>query len=250
MSEIQDRIDRAEVWGDWYADMLENFVEEAALKGINIPVEQNKRGRNEPAISFAGFWSQGDGLAFDCNINWPVFLEANPSFKENRLNWYLLLVANPSYVNAGTSRHGRNGNSMTANSDIDWIPDAVVEDGFFAGVPTDQIENDPTFLGIDSEVLSICEDEAGRMYKALEAEYEHHLEFERQTIREEIIDGLRGELKLILTELAKCEVFRKQYMHDDVEWGNLDALGLVEHSRGGYWYVTDAGWEVIECQTT
>ena len=64
---------------DWYTDMLEWFAEDAKTRGIDIPYESARRQvKGEvacyvPTISFSGFYSQGDGLAFNCTINWPVF---------------------------------------------------------------------------------------------------------------------------------------------------------------------------------
>lgn len=246
MGSIQERINSAEVWHDWYADMLWDFVSDAATRGIHIETEQLRRGNNGPAISFRGFWSQGDGLAFDSTIDWPVFFEANPSFKNQHTSAYLLLVANPKLANMRTVRTGRDGVSMDTEFECDFYDDEVIESGFFEGSTVGYVVNEIEFDKVGDYIKSICYSEAGSMYNKLEAEYEFQIEDAQQQVREQIVEELRDDLKLILTELAQCELFKRQAVHDDIEWSDLDELKLIDHSRGGYWYITDAGWEVLE----
>jgi len=149
---------------DWASDTIEEFVNELEAKGIDIErVKPSKRGYCAPDIHWSGFDSQGDGLAFSSRIRWEKFIEHHPDMKEQLPQWYLLLVANPDYVYGGTSTNGR-GTNMTTSLDVDSAD--VVESGFFAGVPIEEVPVDITDL--EEYVQEVCEEEANRMYEGLE----------------------------------------------------------------------------------
>ena len=172
----------------WYEGEIEYFVEDLKLRGIIIFGEQRGRRRDgtaimEPAISFSGFWSQGDGLAFDCKISWPEFIETHPEFAMTLPAWWLLLSLNPDYFTAGTQRHNRS-NTMSVEV-CDNYPD-VVEHGYFAGT---EMESLPELRVHDLEdyIKGVCEAEAHKMYKSLEETYEAECEY----IREQEIESVK-----------------------------------------------------------
>lgn len=226
----------------WYDNEFEYFVSDLKTRGINIVEEirgKRKDGMNitAPAISFSGFCSQGDGLAFDCNISWPEFFRANPSFVEALPVWFLLLVSNPYYFNAGTRRLSR-GNTMSAFVEDDY-PD-VVDHGYFAGTEIESLPDlDALVLALEKYVLDVCESEADKMYKALEAAYEAECEYMREqaleSIKETEAERLREVLLLLPAAGQRGDFVRALDEADicDVDFEDLEVLGLVRHDAEG-----------------
>ena len=235
---------------DWYTEELAFYVEDAKTRGIEIGEERSSRQptngmyvRYEPAISFSGFYSQGDGLAFDADINWPVFFEANPSFRVEAPEWFLLLVSNPSYVIGGVTRSGRNSTGMSIAIDTDY--NDVVECGYFAGVRVEAEEGGLPELylePLEEAVLSICRDEATKMYHGLEEVYESECEYMREqqveTIKEEYEELIKAVLLLLpeglFTRADVADAIDENYEYE-IDFEDLDNLGLIEHvSHGNY----------------
>lgn len=248
MARITKELDEQHPDHDWSGYEIDYLVEQAALKGIVIGTE-NERGREKcytrPAVSWSGFWSQGDGLAFDATINWPVFFEAHPDFKEKELNWYLLLVSNPDYFTAGVHRYN-SGNTMDAESD-DKCYD-IVEHGFFAGLEMEAGEGQmPPLDGqaLEKYVLEACQDEAIDMYKSLEKTYEIECEFMKDQEIERLIEEHTDDLKELLLSLP-AEFRLNEIESDDIDGVDLDELKLVRHKKGGVYCISEAGQEFLK----
>lgn len=235
---------------EWYEDSLDYYVEDLKAKGIEIDEEKAGTRRDgkailKPAISFSGFCSQGDGLAFDCRINWPVFFEAHPSFKGQMPEWYLLLSANPDYFDVGTRRHGRDSNCMSAWSEEDF-PD-VVENGFFAGMEMFGEVPELSTTDLEDWILDVCQYEAHKMYKGLEEEYDQCCESEKERRCEEFVEENRDVLARCVAALMLEDEIRNntscvgEASEGEISFSDLNELGLVEHTRGGVWQITTEG---------
>lgn len=241
MAQITRGIDQVEVWDNWYEDSLDHFVEEAKEKGIEIGSERN----GKPAISFSGFWSQGDGLAFDADINWPVFFDAHPELKTEYVDWYLLLSANPKYFYTCVRRERRNDLYMQASVSWDDYPDKV-EYGFFAGLDVEDELPELYSAALEATVLSVCEDEAHRMHKALEEEHEAQLEYEVELAKEAMVEEYKAALRSILWPLSTTGAFtRADVYHDEVDFADLMTLDLVKGVAGRGWLVSKKGLKVL-----
>lgn len=73
--------DRARAWyreggfdHDWYDSVYEDFQRIADILGIRLKTRTTRlvggRTREEPCIWFTGFWSQGDGAAWECSYSY------------------------------------------------------------------------------------------------------------------------------------------------------------------------------------
>jgi len=208
---------------DWWDLEFECFKEDLATRGIVIGTDirgKNRKGETilEPAISFSGFYSQGDGLAFDATIDWAKFLETHSSFAEQLPEWYLLLAANPNDVIASTKRNTRHNNQMGVSCEWNSASPFEVEHGFFAGMIEDELPM--TLAELEEWVLGACEAEATKMYESLESTYEAECEYLREqeveSLIEENLDAVREALAMFPEE------------HDEVDLQDLRELGLAE----------------------
>ena len=238
MSELTNNLDDGYPEYDWYESEFDYFVEDAATRGIDIALANRNRKSREHGISFSGFWSQGDGLAFDATINWPVFIEKNPRFKINLPEWFLVIVANPDFIQGGVKRSGRNENIMSINIDINSSD--PIESGFFAGVEIGSIPQ-LYFEALELEVLHICEAEARQMYKSLEATYIGECAYIKDQRIENILEENKVQLqKCLAVLLFSGESFTNAQActaldFDDnwIDQNDLNCLGLTEYRRVG-----------------
>lgn len=236
MTQLTTCLNQIEVWHDWYEDTLDCFAEEAKGKGIDIALERD----GTPAISFSGFWSQGDGLAFDADINWPAFFDAHPGLKTEYMNWYLVLSANPDYMQTSVYRSNR-GNNMYISSEGD--PEVTIEEGFFAGVDATTIEFED---GFEDAVFSACADEADRIYMALEKEYEAQWDDEAYQVKERWLEEHGALLHTLLWPLSTTGIFtRADIFHEDIDFDDLDTLDLLKHVPGLGWVLSKKGLRVL-----
>lgn len=233
---------------DWWEDEIDYLVEQAATRGIDIGTDTvRSRGKTlaQPAVSFSGFYSQGDGLAFDATINWPIFFEAHSDFKEKHINWFLLLVSNPDYFDVGVHRYNGRSNNMWAELENNY-PD-IIECGFFAGLEMEANEGQMPLLdgsALERYILEACEEEAADMYRALEAVYEAEREYTNKCRVEILLEEHQEQLKELLWCLP-AEFSLAAIEHETIDWDDLDTLGLVEPvGRGGY-IISAAGMEVM-----
>lgn len=261
MSKLTNSMDEVQPYDDWYKNELDYFVGDAATRGIII--DHERIGRRdakapvefEPAISFSGFWSQGDGLAFDAKIDWPKFFEAHPDLQDKEPIWFLLLSANPDYMVYTVRRSGRNRNCMELCTEVEFFSDTV-ENGFFAGKDInafDTLHDDE----LQAYVREVLKAEAHQMYKSLEATYNAECEYQREQRIEDILEEELEQLQRCLAQLLFLgESFTYQQacavMDFDDNWidqGDLSALGLIEyHSPSGIvkgMHITQKGKELL-----
>jgi len=241
MSSITKDLDSLYPDYDWWDSDMEFFVNDLEAKGVKIGTD-TRTGRlgktySEPAISFSGFCSQGDGLAFDCTIDWATFFQANPEFAEQMPHWYLLLVANPFMVEVNSTRHNR-GNCMTVNVEYNAYYDddnGAVTDGFFAGVQTDELPM--TDASLETYMTEHLEGEASRMYRELENTHDSECEFMRdqrkEELREQYADNISAAMRILPDVFTRTEAEeRLDAVEGDVDFADLDELGFVVHWLG------------------
>ena len=242
MALITKGLDEVQVFDFWYEDVLEVLADEAREKGIEIQTDR----KGKPEISFSGFWSQGDGLAFDADVDWIKFFEAHPKIKEEHVDWYMLLSANPNDVGYAWRRHSRYSNSLTGELETVWgYTDERVEHGFFAGELWDDVLENLDEKSFDAAMLSAGEDEAHRMYKALEDEYEFQLEQERERLKEDLIEEHIDAIRAALQPLATSGYFGREAVESDVvDFRDMDELDLVVRCGSG-WLLSKKGLKVV-----
>lgn len=254
MNNLKQQLEQAEPYDEWYKDILLEFQEEAAEKGVDIP---NENRRNEPAISFSGFWSQGDGLAFDASINWEKFLATNKEFQfqDELPKWYMFLTANPSSVPAACHRNNARGYAMVAYVD-DYIHEHHTT-GFFAGVSDDELHTILDFSKLETFMQVYFEDMADDFYNRLEKEYEGQMECENERIIEDYIEENQAEIREVLAAfLLHGESFgpaacTETLIDKTITLSELHEVGFVDyHSWSEKIYkVSDKGKEFV-CQNS
>jgi hypothetical protein len=251
MSDPLKQIESAVPFHNWYGHALECFQEEAEALGVEISTERDKT----PAISFSGFWSQGDGLSFDAYIRVEKFLEANKGFQEKLPKWFLFLVANPDAVNISCSRHSHHSHTMSVLID-DYIHDNFVQ-GFFAGVDDYDLNNQLSFMELEHYMVDYFNTMAKGFYDRLEKEYEYQLEFERERIKENFIDKYEEEIREVLVACMLCgekftlEDCERILWELDITLSELKEIEFVDYhhkptTKVDYYYkVTDKGKEFV-----
>ena len=216
----------------WYESELDFHVDRLAAEGICIG--EDRVGTRSPGygVSFSGFYSQGDGLAFDSTVDWPKFIEANPSFKEQMPVWFLLLAANPNYFKVGTVRNPRWDNTMRSSVDDEDV-ETVVEHGFFAGVEIDSIKG-LDIPDLEQYYKDACVSEARNIYNILEEVFESECEYLQEQQMEQLIEKNTDFLKLIIGKLllegATFNTFKTRTMGGglSVDTEDLEVLGLIK----------------------
>jgi hypothetical protein len=236
MSSITKDLDSLYPDYQWWESDMDFFVSDLEAKGVKIGTDSRtgRLGKEivEPAISFSGFCSQGDGLAFDCTIDWTVFFHAHPEFAEQMPHWYLLLVANPFMVEVNSIRHSR-GNSMSVNVGYNaYYEDdhGAVTDGFFAGVQTDELPM--TESSLETYMYEYLDGEASRMYRELESTYDSECEYMRDQRKEELKEQYADNISAAMSALP--DVFTRTHAEECldavegvVDFADLDELGYV-----------------------
>lgn len=234
MAQLTNRLGEAYPDWDWFDSDFYYFVEYLKARGIVVEKETHKTSTS-PAISFSGFWSQGDGLAFDCDIDWPVFCATHPDMLDALPVWYLLLCCNPAYVSAGSKRDSR-GNTMSVGVDHNDVDD-LIEHGFFAGQSVDEVVLNSTDRELEEYLKDVLEAEASGMYKSLEKTYEAECEYLKEqeiaSLREEHDELLVKALALLPETFTRREAIGLLDDADDLDFEDLDVLGLIRHIAGG-----------------
>ena len=148
---------------------------------------------------------------------------------------------------------------MTTSLDVDSTD--VVESGFFAGVPIEEVPVDISDL--EEYVQEVCEEEADRMYVGLEEEYDWLVESEKEQATEYCLTENREMLQLCIGKLLLLgDSFTRpaclaviDEMQEDVEetfdWDDLYELVLIESDYGngygnGNYRVTTEGKEFMK----
>lgn len=154
----------------WWENVYADFTSDCAALGVRVD-----------DIQFSGFYSQGDGVAFSGRVYVYDWMERN-GLDVTHPAAYLACKDDGSCVAIEKShRH----NTMRTNLEAPlYYPEPC---GIFIGLDEDaweELVNSQTDdLNIEDEVLSFCEELAGKLYKNLEAEYES------LTSEEEFIDS-------------------------------------------------------------
>ena len=230
MSALTRHLDSIYPEYDWWGSDLDFFVDDLATRGIMIGTEQHRypsgKIMNSPAISFSGFSSQGDGLAFDCDIDWAVFCETHPDMAEQITEWWLLLSTNPSVILAGTRRHSR-GNSMSFTMDYEAYEDTV-EHGFFAGMDVEELP--VVDAALDTYMTGALEDEADEMYCSLERQYDSECEYLREqeieTIKADCAEELAAAMHALPDVVSRRAADEILGEFTDIDFTDLEELGL------------------------
>ena len=143
----------------WWEGLYEDFTNDCAALGVRVD-----------DIQFSGFYSQGDGVAFSGRVYVYDWMERN-GLDVTHPAAYMACKDDGSYVAIEKShRH----NTMRTNLEAPlYYPDPC---GIFIGLDEDAwewlVSEQIDDLDIEDEVLSFCEELAGKLYKNLEAEYE------------------------------------------------------------------------------
>lgn len=144
---------------DWYDGVYEWFIEHCAERGIDVDVK---------GITWTGFWSQGDGAAFegtvvdskkllgDWYVDYPIF---NKYAEE--LNGYIRM----------SWRTGNNNNVKLNDIDVEHIGHYLDDDHPFVEVWQEQLDKEVDLINelVGDEVTDLC----GLLYDSLRDEYEH-----------------------------------------------------------------------------
>lgn len=224
---------------EWWDSDMGFFVEDLAARGIRITNDRIRypsgKTMEQPAISFSGFSSQGDGLAFDCTIDWDVFCKTHQKMAEDITEWFLLLSTNPDLITAGTSRD-RRYYSMTFQMDYNAAYGDTVEHGFFAGVDTQDLPVIDSKL--DSWMSEELEDEADTMYRILEKTYDAECEFMREqeieNIKDEHADALAEAMRVLPDVVTRRVADEILSGFTEIDFADLDELGLYVFFGGVY----------------
>ena len=252
MSSLTKHIDEGGPDWDWAEIALTPLIEEVRTRGIDIT--PGRKITHDQGVSFSGFWSQGDGVAFDASINWSVFLEENPRLKLELPEWYLVLSANPDFICGGVRRNNGRSNLLTVDLDING--DTLIENGFFAGMDYESIPQ-LNFSELERVVAVICKGEAQQMYQSLENTYEGLCDECRAQRIEDILEVEREQLEKCLARLLFLgAVFTYEQECDAMDFGDnwidaydLNVLGLVGISRQEGVYkgrnITEKGREML-----
>lgn len=135
-----------------------------------LEVEANvleKLGYNDAKINYSGFWSQGDGACFECTVDIKKWIQVHKAYKE-----YRKLYNQAANCNLVINTNGRYYHEMTMYTNSE------------AYGMTEDVQEQLSKLEID--VIKDARDEARRIYKTLEKDYEYN------TSDEVIIEGIKA----------------------------------------------------------
>jgi len=168
----RDRVRQWHIEGidwEWWNYLYAEFVEKCEAFGIEIGIndKHNNNGytvSKSPEIYFSGFYSQGDGLAFNAHINALEYLQKT---KKTKKFWQLYSNLKNGNVESHVSiEHVGRYYSMNKSEDLYIYSDKITD-------------NDDLSLAIynmadalSEEILDHCRDLASDLYRDLENEYE------------------------------------------------------------------------------
>lgn len=186
--ELSDRAkDRAREWFregnldyDWRDAVYEDAAQCAAILGIDLrqkPVKlMNGSTRHDPAISFSGFWSQGDGACFEGSWSWCACSKAirDHAPQDEKLHAIadaLTVLPCGEGWRASMKHRDRYCHSGCMSVDVEF------EDEFYAQAHGDDEEKTELPLAefmVGEEVITqTMRDFADWIYRQLEQEYEY-----------------------------------------------------------------------------
>jgi len=177
---ILDKRREREMWDDWHESTIENFEEEIKAKGIEVEycVDKSRRGRHRNL--YFDLYGQGSHASFGTDhIDNKKFIEAYGWKKD-----FPLVYLYPSMVNVWMDLSGHH-NYMSINSedlryDEDEDPQFELREVLAGRKWEDEIQE------YERAVEEKCKEEAGRLHKLLQEEYDYYNSDEYLT--QQIID--------------------------------------------------------------
>ena len=149
-------------FSDFYADdCIDNAADVAELFGLDIRQTRKASGKYAPSVCYSGFWSQGDGLAFDGKYTYKKgalsAVKKEYPLDTKLHNIVLQLQKAQSKVfyraTADCSTSGFRDNNQRVTVDVEnWPSNAET---------------------VEAEIIEALEDFAHWIYKRLESEYEY-----------------------------------------------------------------------------
>lgn len=127
-------------------------------------------------ISYSGFYSQGDGLAFDGRFELARVMDALDLQHKAPALYLDLLNYGTNWVRV--NRTIRHSNFMSDSADIDYAPGNCYPAGVFSGLPQEdwdalvEAQWDEWYPTIEEHVVSLARDLANELYSDLRDDYE------------------------------------------------------------------------------
>lgn len=145
---------------DWWDYVYDQFVEEMSEYGIDIATKD---------IHFSGFWSQGDGAAFSCQMGDSDIIKYLKAHKLTKKYWLLYVNLIRDNVSTGyTVKESWRYYSMTGEMDtLRVYSDHIIDNDDLYNRLHDQA------MALACDILEYCRDRAADLYKQLEEEYEY-----------------------------------------------------------------------------
>jgi len=144
---------------DWWDDVYEYFKE--TCDGLGIRVDQ---------ITFSGFWSQGDGAAFDGRVDLTKFMEHKGLHIEHPA-LYLAVKDDGSYFIVRCSRT----NDMRGG-EYECYVNQTAPSGIFEGLDQEAweelVDAQEEDAQLEDAALEYCQELAGGLYRDLKIAYE------------------------------------------------------------------------------
>jgi hypothetical protein len=179
----------------WEGDnTIDWFVSEQTTKGI-LDIDPKD-------VSFSGFWSQGDGAAFDARVDVLAFMRL-----KGYDNTYMPLYMDmDNYgVTCRVSRGGGGSNYMSHGADIDYTPCNCAPAGVFSDMSQEawDILTEEQWGALEDELATeiheYAKDAADELYKSLEEDYD------ACTSEEEFIESCECNEVMFEIEEESCE---------------------------------------------
>lgn len=168
---VIDKYRDAEVDEGWWEPTMEQFIELMKEKGIETDLS---------CVHFSGFWSQGDGARFTGSVDVSKFFAAHPDLLDS-FPYHKQMLEVGGYDDFGItigSNDSRYFHEYTMNVAV--LYDVDLEDHFDMDTPLGEWAHKELDRGLDAEtaqfqedVLDLVRDYARKLYRDLEAEYEH-----------------------------------------------------------------------------
>jgi hypothetical protein len=145
---------------EWYDYLYTQFKADCLPKGVRVD-----------NIRFSGFGSQGDGAAFDGQVDIPTYMELQ-GLHETYPALYLAVVDDGSRIGV---RQNHRGNMEIYNYHV--YANQTAPSGVFENLDQqaweELIDAQEREVDFDDAVLKFCRELTAELYKDLQAEYEH-----------------------------------------------------------------------------
>ena len=141
------RISEIEVCDEWYEFVYEDFTNKL-----------EKLGYIDPQFQFSGFWSQGDGASFTCEVDLETWIKGKDKYK------HLSAYISDGLVEATITRLTHQySHKNTCTAEITYLLAVLT--------PEEEELINELEAELEAERLQLCED----LYADLEKEYEHFI---------------------------------------------------------------------------